>query len=208
MEKSKINILKLSMLLLLLVQRLRLSNKIPEVEEMVEDLEVEEEEVGAIISIGEVELDIHRHTKDSRTREGRNSISKINIEEEVEVEDVVVEAIIHSSGIKRTTKIAPMISMSFRRKARNNTTIREEDVVTSEDEELEVKEVSSEVVVEVAEDFNRRRTMSNQKLQYNMILNQPQMSLFTKRSEQEAKSKLISETLRLHYSINNRNPMG
>ena len=135
MEKSKINILKWSMLLLLLVQRLRLSNKIPEVEEMVEDLEVGEEGLEAIISIGEVELDIHRHTKDSRTREDRNSIFKINIEEEVEVEDVVVEAIIHSSGIKRTTKIAPMISMSFRRKARNNTTIREEDVVTSEDEE-------------------------------------------------------------------------
>ena len=135
MEKSKINILKWRILLLLLVQKLRLNSKMQEVEGMVEDIEVEEEGVGAIILIGEEELDTHLHTKDNRIREGRNSISKINIEEEVEVEDVVVEAIIHSSGIKRTTKIAPMISMSFRRKARNNTTIREEDVVTSEDEE-------------------------------------------------------------------------
>ena len=78
---------------------------------MVEDLEVEEEGVGAIILIGEAELDIHRHTRDSRIREDRNSISKINIEEGVGVEDVVVEAIIHSSGTKRTTKIAPTISM-------------------------------------------------------------------------------------------------
>ena len=99
------------MLLLLLVQRLRLSNQIREVEGMVEDLEEEEEGVGAIISIEEEELDIHRRTRDSRIREDKNSISKINIEEEVEVEDVVVEAIIHSLGTKRMTKIAPTISM-------------------------------------------------------------------------------------------------
>ena len=140
---------------------------------MVEDLEVEEEGVGAIILIGEEELDIHRHTRDSRIREGRNSISKINIEEEVEVEDVVVEAIIHSSGTKRTTQIVPMISMSFRRRVKNNISIREEDVDTSGDEELEVKEVSSEVnseakevnsevVEEVVEDSNHKRSMSNQ----------------------------------------------
>ena len=173
MDKSKIYPPKWSMLLLILVPRLRLNSKIREVEGMVEDLEVEEEGVGAIILIGEEELDIHRHMRDSRIREGRNSISKINIEEEVEVEDVVVEAIIHSSGTKRTTQIVPMISMSFRRRVKNNTSIREEDVDTSGDEELEVKEVSSEVnseakevnsevVEEVVEDFNHRRSMSNQ----------------------------------------------
>ena len=216
MQESKIYLLKRSMLLLLQVQRLRLNSKIREVEGTVEDLEVEEEGVGAIILIGEEELDIHSHTRDSRTREGRNSISKINIEEEVEVEDVVVEAIIHSSETKRMTQIVPMISMSFRRRVKNNTTIKEEDVDTSGDEELEVKEVSSEgnsevnseVAVEVVEDFNHKRLMSNQRRLYNMILNRLQMSPFTNRSEQKAKSKLISETLRYHYSINNRNPMG
>ena len=215
-EKSKIYLLKRSMLLLLLVQRVRLNNKIREVEGTVEDLEVEEEGVGAIILIGEGELDIHSHTRDSRTREGRNSISKINIGEEVEVEDVVVEAIIHSSGTKRTTQIVQMISMSFRRRVKNNTTIKEEDVDTSGDEELEVKEVSSEgnsevnteVAEEVVEDSNHRRLMSNQMRLYNMILNRSQMSQFTSRSERKAKSKLISETLRFHNSINNRNPMG
>ena len=135
MEKSKIYLLKRSMLQLLLVQRLRLNSKIREVEGMVEDSEVEEEGVGAIILIGEEELDIHSHTRDSKTREGRNSISKINIEEEVEVEDEVVEEIIHSSETKRTTQIVQMISMSFRRRVKNNTTIREVDVDTSGDEE-------------------------------------------------------------------------
>ena len=135
MEKSKIYLLKRSMLQLLLVQRLRLNSKIREVEGMVEDSEVEEEGVGAIILIGEEELDIHSHTRDSRTREGKNSISKINIEEEVEVEDEVVEEIIHSSETKRTTQIVQMISMSFRRRVKNNTTIREVDVDTSGDEE-------------------------------------------------------------------------
>ena len=94
-----------------LVRKLRLNSKIREVEGMVEDIEVEEEGVEAIILIGEEDLDIHSHTRDSRIREAKNSISKINIEEEVEVEDVVVEAIIHSSGTKRMTKIAPTISM-------------------------------------------------------------------------------------------------
>ena len=174
MDKSKIYPPKWSMLLLILVPRLRLNSKIREVEGMVEDLEVEEEGVGAIILIEEEELDIHHHMRDNRIREGRNSISKINIEEEVEVEDVVVEAIIHSSGTKRTTQIVRMISMSFRRRVKNNTSIREEDVDTSGDEELEVKEVSSEVnseakevnsevVEEVVVDSNHRRLMSNQK---------------------------------------------
>ena len=72
----------------------------------------------------------------------------------------------------------------------------------------EAKEVSLEVVVEVVEDFNHRRIMNNQKQQYNMILDRSQMSLFTKKLEQEARSKLISETLRFHNSINNRNLMG
>ena len=135
MKTSKIKLLKWSMLLPPLAQKLRMNSKIREVEGMVEDLEVGEEGVEAIILIGEEDLDIHSHTRDSRIKEAKNSTSKINTEEEVEVEDVVVEAIIHSSGIKRTTKIALMISMLFRRKARNNTTIREEDVVTSEDEE-------------------------------------------------------------------------
>ena len=72
----------------------------------------------------------------------------------------------------------------------------------------EAKEVSLEVVVEVVEDFNHRRIMNNQMQQNNMILDRSQMSLFTKKLEQEARSKLISETLRFHNSINNRNPMG
>ena len=132
MEKSKIYQIK--MLLLLLVLRLRLNNKIREVEVMVEDSEVEEEGVGAITMTGEEELDIHRHTRDSRISEGRNSISKINIEEGAEVEDVVVAATIHSLGTKKTTKIALMTSTSFRKRVKNNTTIKE-DVETSEDEE-------------------------------------------------------------------------
>ena len=69
-------------------------------------------------------------------------------------------------------------------------------------------EVNSEVAVEVVEDSNHRRLMSNQSRLYNMILNRLQMSPFTNRSERKAKSKLISETLRCLYSINNRNPIG
>ena len=72
----------------------------------------------------------------------------------------------------------------------------------------EAKEVSLEVVAEVVEDFNHRRIVNNQIQQDNMILDRSQMSLFTKKLEQEARSKLISETLRFHNSINNRNPMG
>ena len=72
----------------------------------------------------------------------------------------------------------------------------------------EAKEVSLEVVVEVVEDFNHKRIMNNQMQHCNMILDRSQMSLFTKKLEQEARSKLISETLRFHNSINNRNPMG
>ena len=208
MKTSKIKLLKWSMLLPPLAQKLRMNSKIREVEGMVEDLEVGEEGVEAIILIGEEDLDIHSHTRDSRIREAKNSISKINIEEEVEVEDVVVEAIIHSLGIKKTTRIAPMISMSFRRRVKNITTIKEGDVVTLEDEEPEVKEVSSEVAVEVVEGFNHKKIMSNQKQRYNMILNQSQVSLFTKKSEREVKSKLISEISSIHNSINNRNPMG
>jgi len=81
-------------------------------------------------------------------------------------------------------------------------------VAISGGEVSEAKEVSLEVVVEVVEDFNHRRIMNNQKQQYNMILDRSQTSLFTKKLEQEARSKLISETLRFHNSINNRNPMG
>lgn len=196
MEKSKIYQIK--MLLLLLVLRLRLNNKIREVEVMVEDSEVEEEGVGAITMTGEEELDIHNgHTKDSKIREDRNSISKINIEEEAKVEDVVVAAIIHSLGTKKTIKIALMTSTSFRKRVKNNTTIKE-DVETSEDEVSEVKEVSSEVAAEVVEDSNNKSLMNNQRRQCNMILNLSQMSLFIKRLEQEAKSKLISETLLCH----------